>query len=114
MESAKQNGEKAHEGWALRLLGEIYTNTSESFDYEADEYFSKAKAIAIARHMSPLAAHCHVGLGKLYQRRSRWDEALHEFDAAISCYRELGMGYWLKLAEAEAKRKEPAGLLRLP
>ena len=74
----------------------------------------KAKAIAIARHMAPLAAHCQVGLGKLYQRRSRWDEAVQEFDAAISCYRDLGMSYWLEIAKAEARRKEPAGLLEIP
>ena len=111
LESAKRNGEKAHEGWALWLLGEIHTNTPELSHPEAEEYFRKAQAIAIARHMAPLVAHCRVGRAKLYLRRGSWEQARREFDAAICSYRELDMGYWLKLAEAGAERKETAYLL---
>ncbi|MGH2628172.1 MAG: hypothetical protein ACRDHY_16155, partial [Anaerolineales bacterium] len=52
------------------------------------------------RSMRPLAAHCHLGLGKLYRQtgnRAKEDEHL---TTAAAMYREMDMGFWLEQAEA--------------
>ena len=98
---AKENGEKGHEGWALQLVGEIHSSLNGTSGGQAEKYFCKALAIAEARHMGPLTAHCRLGLAKLYRRSGDWDRARRDFDAAMFSYRDLEMGYWLKRAESQ-------------
>ena len=51
--------------------------------------------------MRPLVAHCHLGLGKLYQRSGNRQEAQEHLATAMTMYREMSMTYWLEQAEAE-------------
>jgi hypothetical protein len=51
--------------------------------------------------MRPLVAHCHLGLGKLYRRTGKPQEAQEHLTTATTMYREMGMAYWLEQAEAE-------------
>jgi len=52
----------------------------------------------------PLVAHCHLGLGKLYQRTAaRRDQAQEHLTTATTMYREMDMRFWLEQAEAEVK-----------
>ena len=53
--------------------------------------------------MRPLVAHCHLGLGKLYRRTDKREQAREHLTAATTMYRERGMTYWLEKAEAETK-----------
>ena len=46
-------------------------------------------------------AHCHLGLGKLYLRTDRREQAQEHLTAATTMYREMGMTYWVEKAEAE-------------
>jgi hypothetical protein len=48
-----------------------------------------------------LVAHCHLGLGKLYRRTGKRDEAQGHLTIATTMYRDMGMTYWLEKAEAE-------------
>jgi hypothetical protein len=57
--------------------------------------------------MRPLVAHCHLGLGKLYLRTDKREQAREHLTTATTMYREMGMTYWLEKAEAEATK--PAG-----
>ena len=41
--------------------------------------------------MRPLVAHCHLGLGKLYRRTGKRDEAQEHLTTATTMYREMGM-----------------------
>jgi predicted amidophosphoribosyltransferase len=50
--------------------------------------------------MRPLVAHCHLGLGKLYQRTGKSDQAQEHFITAITMYREMDIRFWLEQAEA--------------
>ena len=52
------------------------------------------------RH-APLVAHCHLGLGKLYQRTGDRAKAEEHLTTATTMYREMGMTFWLEKAEAE-------------
>ena len=49
--------------------------------------------------MRPLAAHCHLGLGKLYRRTGKRREAQKQVATAATMYREMDMGFWLSKAE---------------
>ena len=51
--------------------------------------------------MGPLVAHCHLGLGKLYRRMSKREQADEHLATATTMYREMDMRFWLEQAEAE-------------
>lgn len=50
--------------------------------------------------MRPLAAHCHLGLGKLYHRAGDRPKAQDYLTTATAMYREMDMRFWLEKAEA--------------
>ena len=56
--------------------------------------------------MRPLAAHCHLGLGKLYRRAGKRQEAQEHLTTAATMYHEMGMQSWLERVEAEQKTFE--------
>ena len=51
--------------------------------------------------MRPLVAHCHLGLGKLYRRTGKREQAQEHLTTATTMYREMDMRFWLEKAEAE-------------
>ena len=51
--------------------------------------------------MRPLVAHCHLGLGKLYSRTGKGEQARGHLATATTMYREMDMRFWLEQAEAE-------------
>jgi hypothetical protein len=53
--------------------------------------------------MHPEVAHCHLGLGKLYRRTGKRQEAQEHLTTATTMYREMDMRFWLEQAEAEMR-----------
>ena len=51
--------------------------------------------------MRPLQARCHLGLGKVYRRVGRIEEARDALRTAATMLREMGMAFWLSEADAE-------------
>jgi hypothetical protein len=49
--------------------------------------------------MRPLVAHCRLGLGKLFARTGKSEQAPEHLTTATTMYREMGMTYWLEQAE---------------
>jgi DNA-binding winged helix-turn-helix (wHTH) protein/tetratricopeptide (TPR) repeat protein len=91
--------------YALHLLGDIATHT-DRFDAETGEaHYRQALALAEPRGMRPVVAHCHFGLGKLYQRLGKQMEARIHLVTATSMYREMDMSFYLERAEAETGPK---------
>ena len=41
--------------------------------------------------MRPLVAHCHLGLGKLYRRTGKREQAQEHLTTATTMYREMDM-----------------------
>jgi tetratricopeptide (TPR) repeat protein len=72
---AREGGQRGHEAWALRLIGEI-TAHRDPPEHAAGRY-RDAFALAEALGMRPFVAHCHLGLGKLYRRMHKREQA-HE------------------------------------
>ena len=99
LESAQgQPGFAAH---ALQLLGDVATHP-DRFDAEAGEaHYRQALALAEPRNMSPLVAHCHLGIGKLHRRTGNREHAHGRLTTATSMYREMDMRFWLEKAETE-------------
>jgi hypothetical protein len=46
--------------------------------------------------MRSLVAHCHLGLGKLYRRTGKREQAQEHLGIAAAMYRGMGMTYWLE------------------
>ncbi len=101
LESSRLVWQRSREALALYVLGEI-TLLSADFN-KAEENFSQAMALADDRGMRPLVAHCHVGLGKLYRRAERQQQAKEHFTTGVAMMRDMQMGLWLERAEAELK-----------
>jgi hypothetical protein len=85
----------------MHLLGDIAIHP-DRFDAERGEaHYRKTLALAEPRGMRPLVAHCHLGLGTLYRRTDKREQAREHLATATTMYREMGMTYWLEKAEAE-------------
>jgi len=95
--SLRQPGFAAH---ALHLLGDIAIHP-DRFDAERGEtHYRQALALAEPRGMRPLVAHCHLGLGKLYRRTGKHEQAHEHLTTATAMYREMDMRFWLEQSGA--------------
>jgi len=101
LEVARQDRERGHEAWALRVLGEIAARRDPPDVETAEEHYRLALALAEELGMRPLLTHCHLGLGRLYRRLGRGQEAQQHLAIATTMYREMDMRFWLAQAEAE-------------
>ena len=95
-------GARGSEAHALCLAGDVASRGGAT---DAEGYYRQALALAKPRGMRPLAAHCHLGLGKLYRRTSGREQAQEHMTIATTMYREMGMTYWLEQAEEAEMRK---------
>ena len=98
---ARERGERGDEAWALRLLGEIAAQYTRPDVATAEAHYGAAMALASELGMRPLGAHCHLGLGKLYRRAGKRQEAQEHLTMGTTMYREMDMRFWLEQAEAE-------------
>jgi transcriptional regulator with AAA-type ATPase domain/tetratricopeptide (TPR) repeat protein len=104
LELARSQRQRGPEAWALYALGRIAAE-SESPEIEiAETYYRQAIAMAEELGLRPHVAHCHLGLGKLYRRTGRREQAQEHLTTATTMYREMGMTYWLEQAEPELAR----------
>jgi len=94
--SQHQTGFAAH---ALHLLGDLAFQPDRFDPENSAAHYREALALAQKHGMRPLIAHCHLGLGKAYNRMGR-PEARKNLTTATTMYREMDMSYWLKQAEA--------------
>jgi class 3 adenylate cyclase/tetratricopeptide (TPR) repeat protein len=98
--AARQRGERGAEGHLLRWLGDIAAHPDRGEVDTAEAHYRQALVLAEKLGMRPLMAHCHLGLGKLYQRTDKREQAREHLVTATTMYREMGMTYWLEKAEA--------------
>jgi tetratricopeptide (TPR) repeat protein len=96
---AQARHERGHQAWALHLMADNAARTDPPEVDRAESYYRQAFALAEELGMRPLAAHCHLGLGTLYQKVGRDDQAQTELTTAAEAYRSMGMDFWLGKAE---------------
>jgi hypothetical protein len=95
---ARRLGARGSEAHTLCLSGDV-ASTGSAVD--AEDYYRESVALAGELGMSPLVAHCYLGLGKLYRRTDKREQAREHLTTATTMYRDMGMTYWLEKAEAE-------------
>jgi class 3 adenylate cyclase/tetratricopeptide (TPR) repeat protein len=106
LDLARTHKERGHEAWALRVLGDIAAHRDPPEIDEAGAYYRQALALAEELGMRPLQAHCHRGLGTLYTKTRRLEQAHTELSAAIALYRAMEMTFWLPEAETALAQVE--------
>jgi class 3 adenylate cyclase/tetratricopeptide (TPR) repeat protein len=97
---AREHQERGHEAYALRLLGDIAARHESPARDQAEAHYRQALTLADGLGMRPLIAHCQLGLGTLYLKIGRPEQAHAELSAAIALYRAMEMTLWLPQAEA--------------
>jgi len=97
---ASQPGSVAY---AQHLLGDIAIHADSSDTEGGEAHYRQALALAEPRGMRPLIAHCHLGLGKLFARTGKREQAREYLTTATTMYREMDMRFYLEQAEAELR-----------
>jgi hypothetical protein len=106
LDLARAHKERSHEAYALRLLAEIGAPGPGGPRGEAEALYAQALGLAEDLSMRPLAARCHLGLGRLHARLGRPALAAASLVTAEDAFSALGMSYWV--AEARAEREAAA------
>jgi tetratricopeptide (TPR) repeat protein len=105
LDLARQRGQRGHEAWIRRLLGEIAAQSDAAGTPSVEDHYRQALGLAAELGMRPLAAHAHLGLGRWYRRAGDRAKAREHTAIARTLYRDMNMTLWLAEVEAE----EPAG-----
>jgi hypothetical protein len=106
---ARQRAERGSELYALRPLAELasHPDSPDSATTEA-QYGAAAMALASELGMRPLAAHCHLGLGKLHRRTGNQEHAREHLTTATTMYRAMDMRFYLEQTAAEMRALDEA------
>jgi hypothetical protein len=98
---ARQQKAHAQEAGALFAVAAVQAESSPPDVQQAETTYGEARALAERRGMRPLVAHSPLGLGKLYRRTGKREQAQQHLTTAATMYREMDMRFWLEQAEAE-------------
>ncbi len=96
LESARDYRARGQEAWALWNLGELGLHCDPPDAERTAVFYRQALALADELGMSPLAAHCHHGLGTRYRLTEQPERAHEHLDAARTLYCEMDMRYWIE------------------
>jgi len=96
---SRDHGHRNAEAKALRLLGDISARRDSMEG--AERHYRDALGLAEELEIRPLIAHCHAGLGRLFECAGKEcagkrEEARRHLTAAQAMYREMDMTYWLE------------------
>ena len=92
---AESHKERGNQVYALRLLALAAGEASPPEIDEARARYGAALALAGELGMRPLAARCHLGLGRLARRAGDASGAEKHLALAREAFREMGMNFWL-------------------
>jgi predicted ATPase/class 3 adenylate cyclase len=106
LELARQQRARGDEAQALCQLGVVHAHANPPDVKRAEDQYRQALALAEELGMRPLQAHCHHGLGTLYAKIGRLEQARAELSTAIDLYRAMAMTFWLSQAEAALAQVE--------
>jgi class 3 adenylate cyclase/tetratricopeptide (TPR) repeat protein len=98
---AEAHQERGNKVYALRLLGLAAGEASPPAIEEARGHYTEALAIAGDLGMRPLAARCHLGLGRLAARAGDGSAAAKHLTEARDAFQAMGMTFWLERLGAD-------------
>ena len=93
---SRAHQERGLEAYGLRLVADILSRRMLSNNSLAESHYESARALSEELGMRPLVAHCHLGIGILYQRIGKREDAQAHFAAARVLYRSMAMSFWLQ------------------
>jgi len=102
LDLARKRKARGFEASALFQLGAVHAHASLPDVLQAEMRYREALALAEPRGMRSLVAHCHLGLGTLYRRTGKREQAQEHLTTATAMYREMDMRFWLEQAVAES------------
>jgi tetratricopeptide (TPR) repeat protein len=100
LDFARDRKRRHQEAWALRALGEIAAHREPPEGETAEASYRQALALADDLGLHPIVADCHLGLGKLFGRKGKRQEACEHLTTAATMYRAMDMTFWLEKTEA--------------
>ena len=101
--STRERHEAGLEAWALRLAAEVTTQRHPLEVQRAEEDYRQAMRRADSLGLRPLTARCHLGLGTLYRRAGKDQDARAHLAAAAALFREMQMRLWSDRVDAELR-----------
>jgi class 3 adenylate cyclase/tetratricopeptide (TPR) repeat protein len=100
---ARAHQELGWEAWGLKVLGDVHAHEPADVEKGGTEQvgdaYRQALALANGLGMRPLAAHCHLGLGKLHAKTDQREARREHLTTATMLYREMDMRFWLEQAD---------------
>jgi tetratricopeptide (TPR) repeat protein len=106
LELSRQTKERGFEAWTLLLLAEIDSQRDLREAERAEAHYRQGVAFATELGMRPLVAHCHLGLGKLYRRTGKLEQAHEHFTTATMSHRT-------RTCSAGSSSERPASAMRI-
>jgi tetratricopeptide (TPR) repeat protein len=100
LDLARRLKARGDEACALFQLGAVHAQADPPDVAQAEARYREALSLAEALGMRPLQAHCHRGLGTMYAKTGRQEQARAALATAIGLYRAMEMTFWLPQAEA--------------
>jgi tetratricopeptide (TPR) repeat protein len=101
LELGRARKQRGFEAETLHVLGEIQASHEPADGPGAEESYRSALALADDLGARPLAARCHLGLGRLYRQAGRGREAEGHLLTARTMLAAVEMRVWLEQADAE-------------
>ena len=88
---ARTYGQRGHEAFVHRVLGEIASRRDPASVDEAEAALGRSIELAESLGMRPLVARCHLALGQLHRRQGGPDPAQEHLAIAATMFAEFGM-----------------------
>ena len=76
----------------------------------AEGHYTQALAQANELEMRPLQAHCHLGLGKPFDRTGDRAKAVEHLTLTATMYCEMDTDFWLEKVKAELASPQRSSL----
>ena len=101
---AREHVERGHEARALLLLADTALRSHPPDPARAREQAAQALALAEPLELRPVAAHCHLTLGRAGRIAGQKESADRHLTTAAALFGEMGMQPWLAEAESELRQ----------
>ena len=96
--------------YAQCLAGDLASHPDQFDSERGAASYREALALAERHGMRPVAAHSHLGLGRIFHRSGRHEHAREHLATATTMFREMDVDHWVDQAEMELTDRGHAGM----
>ena len=106
---ARERGQRGDEASALHLLGDVASRIEPADQTSAELHIDAATLLANELSMRPLLARMNLTRARLLDRVGAYDDARQALASAENQFRQMGMRFWLEVAEVEGRKFSRGG-----